>query len=103
MDYEALGRRIRAQRKLLGITQEELSVMAGVSCSFIGLIERGDRKLSLETLVSISDALNISCDSLLQDSLNSDRSLEITGMNEKGRRLLHEIADVLRENVQADI
>lgn len=97
MDYEALGLRIRTQRRLIGMTQEELSVAAGVSCSFIGHIERGSRKLSIETLVSISNALNISCDALLQDSLQSDRSLETTGMSEQNRRLLNEIATALRE------
>lgn len=98
MDYEALGRRVRTQRKLLGITQEELSERVGVSCSYIGLIERGDRKLSIETLVSLSEALRISCDSLLQDSLRNTMSLELTGMNEKGQRLLLEIADIFMDN-----
>ena len=74
MDYEALGRRVRMQRKLLGITQEELSERVGVSCSYIGLIERGDRKLSIETLVSLAEALRISCDNLLQDSLKNTMS-----------------------------
>lgn len=97
MDYEALGKRIRSQRKLLGMTQEELSERAGVSCSFIGHIERGSRKLSLETLVNISEALNISCDALLQDSLNGSRSVETSGMNERNLKLLNEIASVLRE------
>jgi len=101
MDYKALGRRIRTQRKLMGITQDELATAAGISYSFIGLIERGDRKLSLETLVKISEALNISCDTLLQDSLKVTRSVETTGMNERGRRLLFEIADALRENVSS--
>lgn len=103
MDYKALGKRIRAQRKLLGISQDELAAMAGISYSFIGLIERGDRKLSLETLVKISEALNISCDTLLQDSLKVSRSVEITGMNERSRKLLNEIADVLRENVSQEL
>lgn len=97
MDYEALGKRIRSQRKLLGMTQEELSEKVGVSCSFIGHIERGSRKLSLETLVNISEALNISCDALLQDSLNGSRSVETSGMNERNLKLLNEIASVLRE------
>lgn len=97
MDYEALGKRIRSQRKLLGMTQEELSEKVGVSCSFIGHIERGSRKLSLETLVNISEALNISCDALLQDSLNGSRFVETSGMNERSLKLLNEIASVLRE------
>ena len=97
MDYEALGRRIRSQRKLLGMTQEELAEKAGVSCSFIGHIERGTRKLSLETLVRLSDAMNISCDALLQDSLKTAPSLQTSGMTEQNRKLLNEIATALRE------
>ena len=58
---------------------------------------RGSRKLSLETLVNISEALNISCDALLQDSLNGSRSVETSGMNERNLKLLNEIASVLRE------
>ena len=98
MDYEALGRRVRMQRKLLGMTQEMLSELVGVSCSYIGLIERGDRKLSIETLVSLSEALRISCDTLLQDSLKNTSSLELTGLNQKGQRLIYEIVGALRES-----
>jgi transcriptional regulator with XRE-family HTH domain len=98
MDYAALGRRIKAQRKLLGMTQEELAELAGISCSFMGHIERGTRKLSVDTLVKITGALQLSCDMLLQDSLDADVQREVQGLNERKRRILSEIATVLREN-----
>ncbi|MEA5069461.1 MAG: helix-turn-helix transcriptional regulator, partial [Christensenellaceae bacterium] len=55
MDYRSLGMRIRKQRKNLHLTQEELAERAGISLSFLGHIERGTRKASLETLVSLSN------------------------------------------------
>ena len=94
MDYESLGKRIRAYRKLFDMTQEELAKAVGVSCSFIGHIERGTRKLSVDTLVHLAEVLQVSCDTLLQDSLtcladhNSPRS-------EARKALLREIVSML--------
>lgn len=76
MDYEGLGRRIRTQRKLKGMTQKMLAEKAGISLPFYGHIERGTRKASLETLVSIANALNTTSDMLLQDSIGALRSVE---------------------------
>lgn len=100
MDYVRLGMRIRRQRKLLGYTQKTVSERAGISLPFYGHIERGSRKASLETLVSIANVLCVSMDTLLQDSLvittkplSTDDSL-----SERSRALLIGIADVLREH-----
>ena len=65
MDYMAIGERVRISRKSLGITQEKLAEMIDVSTSFIGHIERGTRKLSVETLASICKALGVSADFLM--------------------------------------
>ena len=59
MDYKALGKRIRQQRQVAGITQEELAEKTGVSCSFIGHIERGEKKASIETLVCLCNTMKI--------------------------------------------
>lgn len=97
MDYTRLGNRIRAQRKLSGMTQEELASAIGVSCSFIGHIERGSRKLSVETLVSICNALQISSDLLLQDSILS--SVRSQCHTETRRHILREIVSRLEEEM----
>ncbi len=70
MDYIDLGRRVRKQRIALGWTQEELAEKVGMSTSFIGHVERGSRKASLETLIAIANAMEISTDYLLAGSLN---------------------------------
>ena len=100
MDYLRLGQRIRRQRKLLGLTQKEVAERAGISLPFYGHIERGTRKASLETTVDIANALGVSTDMLLQDSLDvmtkplaSDACL-----SEHSRALLTDIVGVLREH-----
>ena len=55
MDYESLGSHVRRARKAAGMTQYELAERLGISTSFLGHIERGSRKASLETLVKISN------------------------------------------------
>lgn len=64
MDYQLLGRNIRAARKKKGLTQEQLAEAANISVSFLGHIERGTRVLSVETLVRLADALMCSIDDL---------------------------------------
>lgn len=97
MDYEALGKRIRTRRKMMGLTQEVLAEQLGISCSFVGHIERGSRKMSMETLIRISDVMGVSCDYLLQDSLQNAVPQSSTPLSEKNRYLLREIANLLQE------
>jgi transcriptional regulator with XRE-family HTH domain len=69
VDYKELGKRIRAERTKLNLTQEKLAEKIEISESFLGHIERGDRKLSLETLVKIAQEFNVSTDYLLVGSV----------------------------------
>ncbi len=70
MNYELLGSQIRKQRKLKKYTLEQLAEKLEVSTTFIGQIERGKGVPSLETLVKIANALEISVDGLLFGDLN---------------------------------
>lgn len=65
MDYVFLGKRVRIRRMVLELTQEGLAEKIGVSTSFIGHIERGTRKLSVETLYALCKALDTSADFLM--------------------------------------
>lgn len=58
IDYEKIGQRIRKQRKEKGLSQDQLSEQIGISLSFMGHIERGTRKASVETLACICKALD---------------------------------------------
>ena len=58
-------RAIAEGREEKDMTQKQLADAMHVSCSLIGHIERGSRKPSLETLVSLCKVLNIPVDDLL--------------------------------------
>jgi len=59
-----LGQRIRVLRETLSFTQEQLAEKAGISVSFVSMIERGERTPHVETLVAISGALGITVSQL---------------------------------------
>ena len=71
-DYTALGERIRRARKQKRMTQENLAEACDLSTAHIGHIERGTRALSIESLVTISEVLEVSTDYLLMDISNSE-------------------------------
>jgi len=66
MDYIAIGNRIREKRKEHKLTQQKLAEMTGLSINYVGNIERANGIPSIETLVKIANALQISVDFLLQ-------------------------------------
>lgn len=77
MNYVALGKRIKEERLILNLTQEQLAEYVDISASYMGQIERGERKVTLDTLIRIANKLNVSIDYLLKDSttIDSDNSL----------------------------
>lgn len=97
MDFLALGKRIRQQRKFLKMTQTDLANAINVSTSYIGHIERGLKHCSLETIVALSKALHVTPDMLLQDSLESNPTIRFEDMSVTTRSMLNDIANVLRE------
>ncbi len=65
IDNVAIGQRIREERCKLDLSQEELAEIIGLSNYYIGQLERGERQMSLPTLVKISKCLHISLDYLV--------------------------------------
>ena len=78
IDYIALGMRIRNARKKCHVTQEYLGEMCEISTAHIGHIERGTRIPSLDTLFIISQALDVSMDYLIFDSVAPNENLFTT-------------------------
>ncbi len=61
-----LGTALKAVRTTRGLSQSALARLAGVSPSAISQAERGQRGLSLDTLLDLSAKLNITLDELLR-------------------------------------
>jgi len=59
---------VRARRKELGISQEELAVVSGVERSNMGKIERGENNLSILNLIRIAESLKCSATDILADA-----------------------------------
>ena len=78
MNLIEIGGRIKAQRRNMGISQEKLSEMIFVSPHYIYEIERGTKAMSLETLMNMSEALNLSTDYILFGSIENDAPQELT-------------------------
>jgi len=64
--YKKLGERIRFYRKEKELTIEKLAELAKVSECFMGEVERGRKKPSLDTLADIAKALKIDLHLLLK-------------------------------------
>ena len=97
MLYRDFGKRVKQQRKLAQLTQEKLAEKAGISFAFVGHIERGTRKCSVDTLVKLANALGVSPNFLLQDSLEDGLLNADVKVSEKDRRLVREIYERIQE------
>lgn len=95
MDYIALGRRIRHYRHCRGLTQQRLAEMVEISPSFMGHIERGARTASLETVIRLCRALQVTPNDLL--GATASMPSEQTRVTVSPERLLQEIALLLEK------
>jgi transcriptional regulator with XRE-family HTH domain len=88
-----IGTRVRAERKALGLSQEALARIAGVSLTMLNRLERGaidDPHIS--TLASIAGALNVSPLKLIEDQVEEESSPKVTAPPEE------ESSEVRRES-----
>lgn len=70
-DYKiGMGKRMKKQRKLLHMTQEQLAEKLNISVKHYGGVERGNAGLSIENLIMVSDLLGIDLDYLIRGEEN---------------------------------
>lgn len=65
MNVKTLGMQIRFLRKKAGYTQEALAEAADLSPTYLSQIECGKKKVSLNALIRLSEALGVTVDCLL--------------------------------------
>ncbi len=87
MPYAEIGRNIRKYRKQQGLTQERLAEVSNLSTNYLGAIERGEKTLTLKTLIGIVDALDITADLLLCDSIKNGYQIKSSMIMEKLEKL----------------
>ena len=103
-DYKALGSRILARRKKLGLTQEEISEMLNISRVYYSSIESGHRKIYTSTLVELANALETTADDLLlgqqewdQKTSNYYLSRILQGCSAKERYIILQTVTALKD------
>jgi transcriptional regulator with XRE-family HTH domain len=69
LDYKAIGKRIKIARIKADLTQERLAEMAEISPTHMSNIETGTTRVSLTAIVSLANALCVTPDDLLCDSV----------------------------------
>ncbi|NOH19474.1 helix-turn-helix domain-containing protein [Vibrio cyclitrophicus] len=59
------GKKLREIRKLKGISQDKLALIAGIDRSYMGRIERGEVNITLEKVYELAEALECNITELL--------------------------------------
>lgn len=72
INYGRLGKRISELRKQRKLSQSQLAELANVTDSYISHIETGRKKASLESLVKIAAALDVTLDRILLGNQPND-------------------------------
>lgn len=57
--HKKIAEKIRKIRKDRNISQEELAFKAGLNRAYVGYIERGERKPTIDTLAKLAKALKV--------------------------------------------
>lgn len=105
MNQTALGNRIRSERKKLNLTQEQLAELINVSTTYVGLVERGERSITLSKLIQVANSLGVSVDYLLTDSVSANASSQeklllqlFASANDEEKNMILEMAKLIIKN-----
>ena len=66
-----MGDRIKETRKLRGLTQDQLAEKVDITLEYISQIERGLKMPSMQVFIKLVEALDVSSDYLLRDSVST--------------------------------
>ena len=64
---ENFGRRVRDARLARGLTQEQLAAIAGFDRTYVSLVERGKRNLSLLNIYQLASSLGNQPEDLVRE------------------------------------
>ena len=90
MELETIGRNIKKYRIEKKLRQEDLAEKTDLSANYIGMVERGEKIPSLETFISILNALEISADIVLADVLKQGYVVKNSLFSEDMQKLSQE-------------
>ena len=71
-----IGDRLRARREKMGLTQKQTAKLLGISETYYGEIERGNRKLTIERILLVRKHLELDPTYLITGEHNSNQLME---------------------------
>lgn len=83
MDKRAFGKRLQKYRSRFGYSQETLAEKIEKSSIFVSYMERGAKAPSVDTLIRISEVLNISMDILLGNEAKKNCKANLSYVEER--------------------
>nr|MBQ8891021.1 helix-turn-helix transcriptional regulator [Clostridia bacterium] len=102
MNTASIGKRIRKYREAKGWRQEDFAEKIGLSVTYTGMIERGEKVPKLETFITIANALEVSADMLLADVLtvgynikSSEITEEISALTASERERIYSVVEAM--------
>ena len=64
---EKFGEKVREERHRQGLSQEELASRAGVHRTYIGMLERAEKNITLENIEKVAKALGLKISEFFKD------------------------------------
>ena len=61
------GKKVKEQRLKMGLSQEKLAARAKVHRTYIGMIERAEKNITLENIEKVAKALNLKLSDFFRD------------------------------------
>ncbi len=61
------GNKVRKERNKLGLSQERLATKASVHRTYIGMIERAEKNITLENIEKVAKALGLKLSDFFRD------------------------------------
>ena len=83
MDTASIGKQIRKYREKKGWRQEDFAEKIGLSVTYTGMIERGEKVPKLETFINIANVLGVSTDLLLADVLVAKYEIKASELSDE--------------------
>lgn len=110
LDYKAIGKRIKIARIKSELTQERLAEKVNISPTHMSNIETGTTRVSLTTIVSLANALSVTVDNLLCDSVINSRvhfETDIASLlddcDEYEIRIIKDVIQSLKTSLRKDV
>lgn len=99
------GKRIKELRLKKGLTIERLAELIGISPTYLGLVEKGNKSLRIENFKRPSDVLDVSIDYMVKESFQKNTrvdifSLLLNDLDDKDFLKVYNVVKVLVEQLK---